>query len=58
MTVDNGAFTFSGITGTTPIILTAWSAGHYVGWSPVNPSAPDWSGGSGISIVMRRYHQR
>src|SRR4051794_28428479 len=24
----NGAFSVSGITGTTPIFLTAWSAGH------------------------------
>ncbi|MBI1256984.1 MAG: hypothetical protein GC204_05895 [Chloroflexi bacterium] len=54
ITVDNGAFSFSGITGTTPLIVTAWSAGHYVGFSPVNPSAPDWGGGSGISIVMRQ----
>jgi len=54
MTVDNGAFSFSGITGTTPVILTAWSAGHYVGWTVVNPSAPDYSGGSGISIVLKQ----
>src|SRR4051812_17680459 len=38
MTLDNGAFSFSGISGTTPVILTAWYAGHYVGYTPVNPS--------------------
>jgi len=54
MTVDNGAFAFSGITGTTPVILTAWSAGHYVGWTAVNPSAPDYKGGSGISIILKQ----
>ncbi|MEO8395558.1 MAG: hypothetical protein ABI700_21365 [Chloroflexota bacterium] len=54
LTVDNGAFSLSGITGTTPLIVTAWFAGHYVGYTPVNPSAPDWKGGSGISIVLRQ----
>ncbi len=52
-TAENGAFTFSGITGTTPIVLTAWSAGHYVGWTTVDPSAPDWKGGRGINITLK-----
>lgn len=51
-TIENGTFTISGIAGTTPIILTAWSAGHYVGWTNVNPSAPDWAGGKGITIHL------
>src|SRR5262249_45007114 len=28
-----GAFTLTGISGTTPIIVTAWAEGHYVGWA-------------------------
>jgi hypothetical protein len=42
-TDQHGAYTFTGISGTTPLILTAWSAGHYVGWISVNPSAPNWT---------------
>ena len=56
-TDQNGAFTLSGIKGTTPIVLTAWSEGYYVGWAALNPSAPDWftawKSGSGISIPLK-----
>ncbi|MGA9349422.1 MAG: carboxypeptidase regulatory-like domain-containing protein [Anaerolineae bacterium] len=52
-TAENGVFTLSGIKGTTPIVLTAWSAGYYVGWVTLNPSAPDWKGGSEISITLK-----
>jgi hypothetical protein len=52
-TTKNGAFTLSGIHGTTPIVLTAWSAGYFVGWATLNPSAPDWKGSNGISITLK-----
>ncbi len=52
-TDQHGAYTFTGISGTTPLILTAWSAGHYVGWINVNPSAPNWTGGSGLNIMLK-----
>jgi hypothetical protein len=52
-TAENGSFTFSGIKGTTPIILTAWSSGYYVGWVTLNPSASDWKGGNGINITLK-----
>ena len=52
-TAKNGAFTLSGIKGTTPLVITAWSAGYYVGWTTVNPSAPDWKGGNGINITLK-----
>src|SRR5206468_13088910 len=32
-TVENGAFTLQGITGTNPITITAWAEGHYIGWT-------------------------
>ena len=57
-TADNGAFTFTGISGTTPVILTAWSADHYIGWTAANPSAPDWKGGTGITITLNTLSQR
>jgi hypothetical protein len=52
-TSEDGTFTLSGIKGTTPIILTAWSAGYYVGWTSLNPSAPDWKGGNEITITLK-----
>ncbi len=52
-TDENGAFTLSGITGAPPIVLTAWSAGHYIGWVTLDPSAPDWEGGDGIEITLK-----
>lgn len=56
-TARDGSFAFSGISGTTPIVLTAWSAGHYVGWMDVNPSAADWKGGTGINISLKTLPQ-
>jgi hypothetical protein len=53
-TDENGAFTLSGISGTTPIVLTAWRSGHYIGWMTVNPSAADWAGGDAIRIMLNR----
>jgi hypothetical protein len=53
LTSKNGVFTFSGIKGTTPLILTAWSSGYYVGWVTLNPSAPDWKGGNEIEITLK-----
>lgn len=41
-TDENGVFTLSDIEWTQPIILTAWSAGHYVGWVELDPDTPDW----------------
>ena len=52
-TAENGGFTLNGIKGTTPIVLTAWSSGYYVGWVTLNPSAPDWKGGNGINITLK-----
>jgi hypothetical protein len=51
-TVDTGAFTLSGIEGTTPIVVSAWSEGHYVGWQTLDPSADDWDGGDDITIFL------
>jgi hypothetical protein len=50
---EDGAFTFSGIEGTTPITITAWSEGHYIGWTTVNPGASDWAGGDNLNISLR-----
>lgn len=55
---EDGSFSLSGIEGTTPLVLTAWSAGHFVGWTTLNPSAPNWTGGSGINLMLRALPQR
>jgi hypothetical protein len=52
-TAEDGSFTLTEIEGTTPLILTAWSAGHYVGWTTLNPSAPEWTGGDNIEITLK-----
>ena len=30
-TAQDGAFVINGISGTTPLVITAWSDGHYIG---------------------------
>jgi hypothetical protein len=52
-TAADGAFSFSGIAGTTPIVITAWAEGHYIGWVTVNPSAADYIGGDNLRITLR-----
>src|SRR5687768_2559265 len=55
-TAKDGTFVISGITGTTPLVITAWSAGHYIGSTTVNPSAPDWKGSQGLIITLKSYY--
>ena len=52
-TAKDGTFALSGLSGTTPTNVTAWSAGHYVGWVKLDPSAPDWKGGDNLTITLR-----
>src|SRR5215211_7452886 len=55
-TAQDGAFVINGISGTTPLVITAWSDGHYIGSTTVNPSAPDWQGGQGLTITLNSYY--
>jgi hypothetical protein len=55
-TAKDGAFVINGISGTTPLVITAWSDGHYIGSTTVNPSAPDWQGGEGLTITLKSYY--
>ena len=55
-TAKDGAFVINGISGTTPLVITAWSDGHYIGSTTVNPSAPDWQGGQGLTITLKSYY--
>jgi len=49
-TDENGAFTLSDIDLSSPLVLTAWSAGHFIGWTTLDPSAADWNGNITISL--------
>jgi hypothetical protein len=49
----DGTFTLSGFSGTTPVNITAWSDGYYVGWVAVNPSAPEWKGSNHLKITLK-----
>jgi hypothetical protein len=57
LTADNGMFMLSGIEGSEPIVLTAWSAGYYIGWATVDPNAPDWQGSDAIHITLQSLPQ-
>lgn len=48
----DGTFQFDNISGTTPVHVTAWAAGHFVGWTTVDPAAPDYAGGSNLTINL------
>src|SRR5687767_75941 len=55
-TAKDGTFVINGITGTTPLVITAWSDGHYIGSTTVNPRAPDWQGGQELTITLKSYY--
>ena len=57
-TADDGSFSLTGIEGTTPIVVSAWSAGHYVGWQVIDPSAEDFTGGDDITIFLNNLPTR
>jgi hypothetical protein len=50
-TGPDGTFTLSGIEGTAPALVTAWSAGHYIGWTTLDPELPVWENGD-IQITL------
>lgn len=51
-TAANGAFTLNGISGTKAITITAWSVGNYIGWSMLDPNAPDRNAAQSITIRL------
>ncbi len=57
-TDERGAYTFTGLTGTAPIAVTAWAAGHWIGWVSVDPASPDWKGSDAINITLKQLPQR
>ncbi len=55
-TAENGTFTLTGLGGTEPVVVTAWSEGHYIGWATLDPAEPNWE--NGIDITLRPISQR
>ncbi len=53
LTDASGAFTLGGIDSSKPVVISAWAEGHHVGWTILDPSAPDWNGGSDVSISLK-----
>jgi hypothetical protein len=53
-----GKFQIDGLSGTTPVVLTAWSQGYYVGSVVVNPSAPDYPGENAFKITLKPVPQK
>ena len=52
-TDDQGIFVLSGIEAAPPVVLTAWTPGHYVGWVALDPSSPDWQADAPIIITLK-----
>jgi len=52
-TGQDGSFRVSGLSGIQPVNITAWFEGYYVGWTQVNPSAPDWKGPDKLTITLK-----
>jgi len=52
-----GAFQLFGLSGTTPITVTAWSDGYYVGYTVMNPSVPGWQGFNAVDILLKAVPQ-
>ncbi len=50
---ENGAFTLRGITAARPITLTAWSAGHYVGWTTLDLGAAERQAGTAVTVTLK-----
>ena len=55
-TAADGGYSLSGqgLGGLKKITLTAWSAGHFVGFTDLDPQKPIWqAGGSGVKISLK-----
>jgi hypothetical protein len=56
ITAADGTFTLhgQGLGGSSMITMTAWSAGHYIGYVTLDPRNPSWDDrGQGIGLTLR-----
>jgi len=49
-TAGDGSFTLAGLSATTPVSVTAWSEGYYVGWANAVP------GPEPVTITLKPYY--
>ncbi len=49
----DGAFTLRGISSAGPFTVTAWAPGHYIGWTALDPTVPDWRSDRPITITLK-----
>jgi hypothetical protein len=55
-TAADGTFTLhgQGLGGSKPATMTAWSAGHYIGYVTLDPRKPSWDDrGQGVDLTLR-----
>ena len=52
-TAQDGTFTLAGLGGATPLMLTAWVEGYFVGWAKVDPVSPEIKAGQPVTITLK-----
>lgn len=53
----DGSFTLTGVSGSGPATVTAWSDGYFVGWVTIDPMAPDFDPESPLQIILKPLYQ-
>jgi hypothetical protein len=48
-----GAYTLTGLRGTVPATITAWSQGYFVGWVTLDPLATDYDPSQPVQITLK-----
>ena len=54
---QDGTFQLSGVGKVTPVMVTAWTPGYFIGWVELNPQAQDWQDGKGIQITLKPLYE-
>lgn len=52
-TAEDGTYLLTGVEFTSPVVVTAWSAGHYIGWQTLDPNSADWVGADDVTITLK-----
>ncbi len=54
---QDGTFQLSGVGKVTPVMVTAWTPGYFIGWVELNPQAQDWKDGKDIQITLKPLYE-
>jgi hypothetical protein len=52
-TAQDGTFKLDGLAGATPLMLTAWAEGYFVGWTKLDPVSLDLQAGNPVTITLK-----